>query len=260
MTNKIILHIYHSDDYTDYLFQTAALTNKRVFPMIDPGRDEIATHYTLRTTILHCCVSRNEDYDRDEPVWFDEHIRRICVYACYYLDKDGSIDSNKANYVRSFIEKVINDILLAPENLMDIYREYFPLLWRHRDIIYSNPRYFFVKSGWRGLLFDVYFPLGVILRTIEDEHKNFRLSLRGDCGCKDAPLLIDYQYSYNDWRYLTLHTWCPVCGKRRAIRTQRFLREGYCNSALESAFRYYDEGQGFSTLSLPDLIDILQSE
>ena len=260
MTEIIILDICHSDDYTDYLFQTAALTNKRVFPMIDPGRDEIASHYTTRTTILHCRASRNEDHGQGEPVCFDEHLRRISVYPPYYLEDNGNIDSHKANYVRALIEKAINGLLLAPENLMEIYREYFPLLWKHRDTICSNPQYFFVKSGWRGLLFDDFFPLGVILKTIEDEHKNFRLSLRGDCGCKDAPLLIDYQYSRDDWHYLTLHSWCPICGKRRAVKTQRFLREGYCNSALESAFRYYDEGQGFSTISLPDIIDILRSE
>lgn len=259
MTNKIILHIYHSDDYTDYLFQTAALTNKRVLPMIDPGRDEIALHYTPQTTILYCYVSQDEDYDQDEPVCFDERHRRICVYTSYYLDKEGSIDSYKADYVRALIEKVINDMLMDPENLMEIYRENFPQLWHHRDKIYANPNYFFVQSGWRGLMFYDYYPIGVILKTIEDEHKNFRLSLRGDCVCKDAPLLIDYQNCYDGKHYLTLHSWCPICGNRRAIKTQRFLREGYCNSALESASRYYDDDQGFSTLSLLDLIDILHS-
>jgi hypothetical protein len=37
MTDKIILYIQHSDDYTDYLLMTAGLTNKRIIP---PGQSQ----------------------------------------------------------------------------------------------------------------------------------------------------------------------------------------------------------------------------
>jgi len=259
MTDRIILHIFHSDDYTDYLFLTAALTNKHVIPMIDPRRSEVASQFTPKTRMLYCYNSRSKEYDRDAPVLFDERHRKLCVYTRYFMDDNGIVDPHKADYVRALIEKVIVDLLTDPTNLMEIYRDSFPLLWKHRDIIYSNPQYFFIQSGWRGLLFDDYLPIGVVLKTIDDEHKNFRLSLRGDCGCSEAPLLIDYQDCFNGRYFLTLHTWCPICGNRRMIKTKGFLREGYCNSALESARRYYDKGQGFSTLSLLDLVDILPS-
>lgn len=41
MIDKVILDIAHSDDYTDYLFMTAALTNSRVIPLIDPSAEEL---------------------------------------------------------------------------------------------------------------------------------------------------------------------------------------------------------------------------
>ena len=259
MTDKIILDIRHSDDYTDYLFQTAALTNRRVVPKVSPIRSGMDWLNGSNTTTLHCVATLRGDFEPDDPVVFDEKSKVILVHSRYYLKDDGSVDSRKADSVRVQIEKIIDGELMSPSNLQAVYRHYFPLLWTSRAVIYSHPQYFYVKSGWGGILFDDYYPVGVILKTIEDERRNFRLSLRGGCGCPDPPLLIDYPHFYHGRDYLSLHTWCPSCGARREIKTERFMREGYCNSALESANNYYDKGQGFSALSLFDLIDILQS-
>lgn len=40
MIDNVILDIAGSDDYTDYLFMTAALTNSRVAPLLNPTEEE----------------------------------------------------------------------------------------------------------------------------------------------------------------------------------------------------------------------------
>ena len=259
MTDKIILDIRHSDDYTDYLFQTAALANSHVVPLVDPGRDEMAPHRGRDTCILQCTGVAGEDPDDTDPVVFDRKGMSVRVRTRHYLRDDGAVDPLQADRTRSLVGEVISELLLSPENLSDAYFHYFPLLWRHRDLIASTQEYFFVRTGWvRVSDWDCY-PLGVILKTIEAERRNFRLSLRGGCACPGSPLLAGYTYAYGEGYRMTLHTMCPMCGDRREIRTERFLREGRCNSALERICRYYDKGQGFSALSLFDLVDRLRS-
>lgn len=258
MTEKVILVIHRSDGYTDYLLQTVALTNRRVVPMIDPSPEAYSREYFPGVTVFHCFNTRDGESVDGEPVRFDDESGVVRVHSRYYLGDDGGVDPRKAEYVRALIEEAVNDRLLGDGNLRELYRRYFPLLWKNRERICSDPRFFFVRSGWQGIGFDCY-PVGVILRTIENERKYFRLSLRGGCHCAEPPLLIDFSYCFDGGEHIMLHTWCPVCGERRVFMTDRFGREGYCNGALESACRHYDKDQGDSPLGLFDLIDALRS-
>ena len=54
MIDKVILDIAHSDDYTDYLFMTAALTNSRVIPLIDPSAEELRRQSDGNAFIFKC--------------------------------------------------------------------------------------------------------------------------------------------------------------------------------------------------------------
>lgn len=69
MIDKVILDIAHSDDYTDYLFMTAALTNSRVIPLIDPSAEELRRQSDGNAFIFKCRNSRKalESGGRDSP-------------------------------------------------------------------------------------------------------------------------------------------------------------------------------------------------
>ena len=54
MIERIILDIKHGDDYTDYLFHTAALKNKRVIPMLNPSPEELEAVKDEDMIIYHC--------------------------------------------------------------------------------------------------------------------------------------------------------------------------------------------------------------
>lgn len=78
MIEKIILAITHSDDYTDYLYQTACLTNSRIIPMLNPTASELYDA-TGDNTIVYRCDGRYKDFSscysyglwKLIPVFFD---------------------------------------------------------------------------------------------------------------------------------------------------------------------------------------------
>lgn len=259
MTDKIILNIRHSDDYTDYLFLTSAFTNRRVIPLVDPDPEEIKRLSDRNTKVIRCFRHRTACEASDRPVEYNEMSGALHILSRYYMEDDGTILHQKAETVRMLISEAITEQLMAPKNLGEVYRLNFPLLWRKRHTIYENPQFFYVRSGWCGMLYDHPYPVGVILKTIEEDPANFRLSLRGGCHCSEPPLLIDYPTEYTTDRYYKLYTWCPKCGARREIKAETFWREGICDHSLEIMCAHYDKGQGFSTLSLFDLVDTLRS-
>lgn len=259
MTDKIILNIKHSDDYTDYLFLTAALTNRRIFPLLDPRPEEIRRLSDSNTKVIRCYNSRNSCGEHDMPISYDEPSGALRILSRYFLEDDGTVNAGKAESLRAMIEETVTERLMAPGNLLEYYRHFFPLYWRKRQTIFDNPLFFYVRSGWYGGHFIDAFPIGVILKAIEEDPANFRLSLRGGCSCSEPPLLIEYPSVYDTGRFYKLYTWCPACGARREIKAESFWRAGACDNSLEMTRRYYDKGQGFSSLSLFDLTEALRS-
>ena len=101
MIEKIILAITHSDDYTDYLYQTACLTNSRIIPMLNPMASELYDA-TGDNTIVYRCDGRYKDSQMKAPSVFAHSINRtITVLTHYYLREDGSIDIAEAEIARS---------------------------------------------------------------------------------------------------------------------------------------------------------------
>lgn len=125
MIEKIILAITHSDDYTDYLYQTACLTNSRIIPMLNPTASELYDA-TGDNTIVYRCDGRYKDSQMKAPSVFAHSINRtITVLTHYYLREDGSIDITEAEIAREMIEKALLEVLESPQNLREVYRGYF---------------------------------------------------------------------------------------------------------------------------------------
>ncbi len=257
MTDKIILDIRHRDNYTDNLFLTAGLANRRIIPMIDPGQEEIRSRMDDSTKVIRCFDTRKQCGEGDEPIVYNEASGTIFVLSRYYLDESGAIDFNRAGHVRDLIEKVLDEILFSPENIMAVYHRHFPLLWRGRQEIFATPELFYARSARYSPRLQDYLPIGVILKAIEEDTAIFRLSLRGGCDCDGKPLLFDYPSRFDNGPYRSLYTWCPVCGKTREIHTRFFWREDACAASLEKTDMYYDKRRGVSTLSLLDVLDRL---
>lgn len=258
MTEKIILDIRHSDDYTDYLFMTAGLTNRRIIPLIDASEDEIRKQSDCNTQVFRCRAILRPLQPGDPTVHLSRMYPDITVRKRAYLADDGSIDYAEADKVRYRIQAFVTEQLLNPENLRAVYRQYFPLFWRKRQDIYANPGLFFAPSrpaeDWTGTPL----PLGAVLKAIdEDERKTFRLRLGGGCSCREQPVLVDYAHPFGE--HWILHTWCPACHSRREIRAWHFERWQACEALIERAGKRFDKGQGLSTLSLFDVIDALTS-
>jgi hypothetical protein len=258
MTDKIILNIQHSDDYTDYLLMTAGLTNKRIIPMVNPGSEKLQAATDGNTEVLRCCISRDTAYDWCGPVARDPETGSIRIYSHYYLEDDGSINYGHAETVRQTVEEMAMRILMSSENLREAYRLYFPVFWSNRDKIYADPKLFFVDSGHIGSLFSGdYMPVGAILKAMDEDPSLFRIRLGGGCSCGQRPLLVDYDEVYGqNW---IIYTWCPECGSRREIRAWNFLRSYKCEKAMDDASLYYCKGRAVSPLSLFDLADELRS-
>ena len=249
MVDKIILDIHHSDDYTDYLLMTAGLTNKRIIPMVSPSTPQVKAASDNRTLILKCYNNRKELSTWDRPVDVDTNYGSLRILSRYYLDDEGNINATNAEIARQMVQEIAMNILLDPENLQEVYRDHFPLLWSHRQQIFSDPKLFFAKSGRRGGVM----PIGAILKAIEEDPKHFRIRLGGGCSCGERPFLIDWDRFYGE--YWTLYTWCPVCQSRREIRAWNFQRAWNCEQSIEDSWYYYDKGQGSSSLSLYDVLD-----
>ena len=257
MVDKVILDIKHSDDYTDYLFMTSGLTNKRIIPMVGASQYKIKAQSDINTLVLRCYNSRSEPNPWENPVSVDTLSGSVRVLSRFYLDDDGSINAANAEMVRQTIQESIMNALTTPKNLLEVYRHSFPILWSKREMIYGNPKLFFANSGrYGGGIGDDYMPVGAILKAIEEDPKNFRIRLGGGCSCGQRPFLIDWDQVYGE--HWTLYTWCPVCHSRREIRAWNFQRAWNCERSIEDSRLYYDKGQGSSSLSLFDVLDAVK--
>ena len=256
MVDKVILDIHHSDDYTDYLLMTAGLTNARIIPMVGASTPVIKAKADNHTLILKCYNTRKELTPWDRPVESDTNYGSVRILSRFYLDDDGTINATNAEIVRQSVQELAINALLSPANLLEVYRQYFPVLWNKRGMIYANPKLFFANSGrYSGGIGDDYIPIGAVLKAIEEDPKNFRLRLGGGCSCGQRPFLIDWEQVYGD--HWTLYTWCPVCQSRREIRAWNFQRAWNCERSIEQSRSYYDKGQGLSAISLFDVLDAI---
>lgn len=258
MIDKIILNISHSDDYTDYLFMTAALTNRRVIPLLDPTPEQIREQSDANTMILRCINIQKEPGQDGRIVNADEISKSICVHSKSYLLDEGKIDSHKAELARSSIGRAIDLFLSNPQNLRKVFRQNMPLLWARRKLIFANPQYFYAFSGQYGRG-SAPIPIGVILKALDEHQDTLGFKQRGGCNCEKAPLIIDYETNFGDWfnTSLTIFTWCPSCGARREIKAGYFLQQKLFEQCLEDIMRK-DKVQGLSHLSLFDVIDALK--
>lgn len=262
MINKIILNIPHSDDYTDYLFMTAALTNHRVVPMLNPVQKEIKRQSDVNTLVLRCINVHKLPDEDDRIVKADPMSKTICVMSKYYLLEGGEIDHHRAEMTRASIEHAINNILMDPRNLREVFRQHLPLLWMKRKEIFANPQFFFAFSGRYGIGPDGYgeAPVGAILKAMEEDPKLFKVRLGGGCDCGEKPFLVDYDRVFESGASSTwlLYTWCPICHSRREIRAWDFKRAYSCDYRITQILEENDKGQGLSNLSLFDVIDALR--
>ena len=256
MTEKIILNIQHSDDYTDYLLMTAGLTNNRIVPMVNPSSEKLKAAKDNNAKELRCFISHDDVLDWCSPVTCDPTTGFIRIYSRYYLEDNGTINYSHAEIARQYVEKIAMRILMSDDNLREIYRRYFPILWSCRKKIYSDPKLFCVNCGQY-----VYSgndsPIGAILKAMDEDPATFRIRMGGGCNCAQKPLIIDYDEVYG--RHWMIYTWCPICGSRREIRAWNFQRANQCDMAIEDAMSYYNKGRAVSPLSLFDLIDALRS-
>lgn len=258
MTDKIILNIQHSDDYTDYLLMTAGLTNKRIIPMVNPSSEKLKAAKNNNSKVIRCFVSRDTLYPWSTPAYYDPDNGTIWVYSRCYLEDDGSINYTRAEIARQTVEEMAMRILMDGDNLREAYRLYFPLLWGKRKTIYDNPKYFFVGCGRdESYIVGDHMPIGAVLKAIEEDPTTFHIRLGGGCSCGKQVLLTDYED--NPGTGWTLYTWCPACGTRREIRTWSFPRFYKCQQSIADAAAYYSKGRAVSPLSLFDLVDELRS-
>ena len=265
MIERIILDIKHSDDYTDYLFQTAALTNKRIIPIVGATEQEIIYAGWPTTLILRCEGRDGEPGLQMRPVWFNEYSRMICLSRDSYLREDGSIDSTQAGSVRETIEGKLLAILENKENLRDVYRHYFWLLWEKREKIYEDPRLFYVSCGLHNK-FSSDVPLGVMLKAIEQHPDLFRMPKEHKWHkCAADMMLIDFQYEGKTdeqdsvWR---LYRWCPDCHLSTSVTIRSFSNPWFQVKDLVAWFvdrkrKTCDKGQGRSPFTVFDVIDRL---
>lgn len=256
MTDKIILNIRHSDDYTDYLLMTAGLTNARIIPMVGASPQAIMAKSDNHTLVLTFYITRAEISPWNQPVEADMIYGSVRIFSRFYLEDDGTINAAHAEIVRQSVQELAMNALLSPANLLEVYRHYFPVLWSKRQVIYSNPKLFFANSGrYSGGIVGDYMPIGAVLKAIDEDPKNFRIRLGGGCSCGQRPFLIDWEQVYGE--HWTLYTWCPVCHSRREIRAWNFQRAWNCERSIEQSRSYYDKGQGLSALSLFDVLDAI---
>ena len=256
MIEKIILAITHSDDYTDYLFQTACLTNSRIVPMLNPTTSELYDA-TGDNTIVYRCDGRYKDPQMIAPSVFAHGINRtITVLTHYYLQNDGSIDITEAEIAREMIENALLEVLESPQNLREVYRGYFTGLWNKRNEIYAKPQFFYANCGISNK-FVKSVPLGVMLKTLEE---NPDLFVNPDNG----QILIDFQFvenlETNKWEW-NLEWWYPDC---RYLTTEivdwmseKFKTKDLLASEIEKTCRKYNKGQGRSPLNIFNVIDEL---
>jgi len=260
MTEKIILDISHSDDYTDYLFQTAALRNKRITPLVNPSGKDIQRLSVDNTLVVHCDSFRR-DADKDGRLTTYEYLTdTIHVFSKSYLSDDGAIDYAIAEQARAEIEEHLINCLTGPINQQDAFRENFPLLWKNRKLVYETPRFFYVQyaNGDCGYPIGSIVYLGAVLKAIETHPESFRYDSSGGCACAESPILISYQKTFKKIGERILHTWCPACNARRAFITEDRPAFYACDHIIERTNDDYVTGVGFSELTILDVIDELK--
>lgn len=260
MIDNVILDIAGSDDYTDYLFMTAALTNSRVAPLLNPTEEELRRMRNGNSFVFKCRNSRKELAAGDRTVAVDEYSHTIVVLSRIYLDDEGNISIADAEIVRDLIRKAVTGALESSWNLKEVYRFHFPTFWAARERIYANPRFFYARTGMLSTSTFREIPLGVALKAIERAPDLFIPTSFGGCRCKEGAILVDYEYAVScaeDW---TMHTWCPDCGARREFKVRNFDLEKSCSSFLAGVEREFDNGVGVSGLGLFEVIDALASE
>ena len=256
MIEKIILAIAHSDDYTDYLFQTACLTNHRIVPMLNPTASELYDAIGSNT-IVYRCEGRYKDLQMMAPSVFAHRLNRsITVLTHYYLREDGSIDIAEAEIAREMIEKALLEELESSQNLREAYRQYFTGLWENRKTIYANPQLFYANSGLSNK-FVKSVPLGVMLKTLEENPGIFVNPANGQ-------MLIDFQYVENaetdKWEWI-LEWWYPGC---RYLTTEvidwmggKFKTKDLLAYTIAKVCSKYNKDQGRSHLTVLNVIDRL---
>ena len=256
MIERIILNIHHSDDYTDYLFLTAGLTNKRIIPMLDPSPTELMDRLDGTTLVVDCYNSGRTPRKNESIASYNQRTRSFNVLSRYYLTEDGSIDATEAEMARTIIQDRLEGILFSDDNLHEVYRRYFPLFWKKRKTIYADPRMFYTKAGFYYSPLFAYVPLGVMLKAIEDNQDLFRTWQGGGCNCKNAPMIIDIDDNDEGWYddAWTLHTWCPTCSSRREIVVSEVI---YYQNCIGKTYSDFVSNYGLSSLSLFDVVEEL---
>ena len=265
MTDRIILSITHSDPYTDYLFQTCWLRNPRVIPLVDPSDEDLGPYRQSGTIILHCVGSRREPAPGDETVmevdWTtrSRQKRTIMVLSRRYLGSGGDINPTAAELARARMKGILENILLADRNLQEVYRHYFPLLWGKRQHVYDDPNLFYVPAGQVNPRDSGFYPLGVMLRSIDEGGESFRFRHADACRCGCGPILMNYNINHGDWFNTSwkLHTWCPGCGQRREFNTGYFPGQGEYDRILNETAGRYDRDGWRSRRNIFDVIDSL---
>ena len=265
MIRKIVLNIRHSDDYTDYLLMTSALTDKRIVPLLDPNDNVLQLVTDSKTLVLRCEASNGEPRERRKPgpgLFINQGKGEVVVFPKYYYHADGSIDSTHAELVRSQLNDALHTILYCTNNINKLYIRCFPFLWKYRQKIYDNPQFFSTFCGRHIQEFAVghCMSLGAVLKALEKNEGLFRMRLEGGCNCTDKPYLIDYKKSYSGetkgaW---LLQTWCPDCQSFHAVWVEKFDEALLCDQAIYDVRKEYDPDLRLSNLSLFDVIDAIQ--
>ena len=260
MTEKIILDICHSDDYTDYLFQTAALRNHRITPLVDPTSEELERLSGKNTLVVHCDNFRREADKEGNLSTYEYLTDTIHVFSKSYLSDDGAIDYHRAEQARAEIEEHLKYCLTGPHNQQEAYREYFPLLWEKRKLIYETPDFFYAQyiTGDCGYPFGSIVYLGSILKAIETHPEYFRQEHPAGCSCAERPIVIDYKKTFKKLGEWIVYTWCPTCHKRLSSIMEDNPKFYTCDRIIKRTDDDYVTGVGFSELSILDIIDSLK--
>ena len=247
MIERIILNIRHSDNYTDYLFQTAALRNRRIIPMMNPAPEELKAVKDNHTIIYHC-HSTYCDPGIKSPLDFDDFHRTITVSTHSYISPDGSVNGQKADLIRQRIEKHLLDELESNENLREVYKHTFVILWEHREKICSNPSFFYARCGQHNKFVQA-IPLGAMLKSIDENLELFRNPETGS-------ILVDFEFCDTfDWY---LEWWDPVSRTNATeILTCEFKNKDLLAYTIEKTCSMYCKGKAAGPLTVFDVIDRL---
>lgn len=260
MTERIILDICHSDDYTDYLFQTAVLRNNRIIPLVDPSKEELKRLAGGNTLVVHCDNFRREADKEGNLSTYEYLTDTIHVFSKSYLSDDGAIDYAKAELARTEIEEHLKYCLTGPYNQQEAFRERFPLLWNKRRIIYETPNLFYAEyiNGDCGYPFGSIVYLGAILKAIETHSQYFRYNPPGGCHCEDGPIIIDYKKTFKELGEWVIYTWCPSCDTRASVKMGDNPKFYTWDRVIKKTDEHYVTGVGFSALTILDVIDSLK--